>query len=158
MTELVALGPDDLEALLALEEAQPIPVSMPTTLARALASSRHQVFGAVDEYGRILGYALLAIQAFDGELEAVLVAADARRQGIAGRLLAQVISTARERQLERLLLEVRAGNNAAIVLYRAAGFAQDGIRKGYYPPAPDSVEREDACLMSLDLDSSARNG
>lgn len=157
VTELIVLGPEDLEALQVLEAAQVMPVSTSVALSVALASPQHRVFGAVGKHGQLLGYALLATQVFDGELEAILVADDARRQGIARRLLAQVISAARERQLERLLLEVRTSNRAAIALYRAAGFEQDGNRKGYYPPAFGSVEREDACLMSLGLGSSVSN-
>lgn len=187
MTEVVLLEPSDLRGLMALEQAQEVAVSTPASLNAALASSalanrpgemRHQVFGARSEEGRLLGYAMLALQPFDAELEAILVASEARRQGIAGYLLDRVVTAARDQQLERLLLEVRAGNQAAIALYRAAGFQLDGVRKGYYPPDPaagayppgpaagayppdpaassptgSSGLREDAWLMSLDLNS-----
>ncbi|GEN25675.1 hypothetical protein HCU01_36240 [Halomonas cupida] len=170
---MVLLEPSDLPDLMALEQAQEVAVSTPASLSAALSSSpdemRHQVFGARSEEGRLLGYAMLALQPFDAELEAILVASEARRQGIAGRLLDRVVTAARDQQLERLLLEVRAGNQAAIALYRAAGFQLDGVRKGYYPPGPaagayppgpaassptaSSGLREDAWLMSLDLNS-----
>lgn len=180
MTELVLLEPSDLPDLIALEQAQEVAVSTPASLSAALSDSalvnspgemRHQVFGARAEDGRLLGYAMLALQPFDAELEAILVASEARRQGVAGRLLDRVIAAARDRQLERLLLEVRAGNQAAIALYRAAGLQLDGVRKGYYSPNPaagayppgpaagtsfsteGSGPREDAWLMSLDLNS-----
>ena len=44
-----------------------------------------------------------------------------------------------------VLLEVRAGNHAAIRLYRAVGFEATGERLGYY------ANGEDACLMQLRL-------
>ena len=45
-----------------------------------------------------------------------------------------------------MLLEVRQSNHAAICLYRKLGFAQIGVRRGYYH-APE----EDALLMQLPL-------
>lgn len=72
----------------------------------------------------------------------------ARRQGLGARLLAEVIATARAAGATRLMLEVRAGNQAAQALYQRAGFMVTGRRKGYYP-APDG--REDACLMDKPL-------
>lgn len=170
--DIVPLTSSDLPALLALERAQSVALSGSAALSAALVASppshnprdhagmAHLAFGARAEDGQLLGYALLALQPFDAELEAILIASEARRQGLARRLLDCVITTARHRQRERLLLEVRAGNQAAIALYRAVGFQHDGIRKGYYPPAAYPVTaspsspadaREDAWLMSLIL-------
>jgi|GEM_PF-1033176 len=99
----------------------------------------------------LLGYALVALASFDAELEAILVAPQARGTGVAKALLRAVIESARDAGAERLLLEVRASNVAAIGLYQAAGLALDGVRRGYYPAAEPGQPREDACLMSLGL-------
>ena len=45
-----------------------------------------------------------------------------------------------------LMLEVRAGNEPAIALYRKHGFVEVGRRKNYY-----EKPREDAILMTLVL-------
>ena len=51
------------------------------------------------------------------------------------------------------MLEVRAGNATAQSLYRTFEFRTIGVRKGYY-----SDNREDAILMSLDLDRAVGGG
>jgi ribosomal-protein-alanine N-acetyltransferase len=44
-----------------------------------------------------------------------------------------------------MLLEVRPSNTGAIALYQAAGFAEIGRRKGYYPA--HGGKREDALVL-----------
>jgi ribosomal protein S18 acetylase RimI-like enzyme len=56
----------------------------------------------------------------------------------------------RQRGLAQLLLEVRHSNQAAQRLYTRLGFAQVGLRRGYYPAGN---KREDAVVMSLALAS-----
>lgn len=140
------LGPADLEALEWLErqsQAHPAPRA---SLAAALGDAERVVLGLAAE-GRLVGQAVVARQPFDAELESIAVLPAWRRQGVAGRLLAAVIDQARAWGSERLLLEVRAGNAAAIALYRRQGFGEDGRRRGYYPPL-SGMAREDAVLMS----------
>ncbi len=66
-----------------------------------------------------------------------------RRRGVAGRLLDHAVGTFFGQDLERVLLEVRSSNRAAIALYENYGFRHDAVRRGYYP------DGEDALLMSL---------
>ncbi|MBR7091818.1 MAG: ribosomal protein S18-alanine N-acetyltransferase [Clostridia bacterium] len=67
-----------------------------------------------------------------------------RRRGVARLLLRQAIARCAAACVTRLALEVRAGNTAAIALYTACGFVQDGRRPGFY-----SRPTEDALLLSL---------
>ena len=53
--------------------------------------------------------------------------------------------TTSKQGVSRLLLEVRAGNAAAIGLYRKYGFIETGRRKNYYPLPEGGYE--DAILM-----------
>ena len=99
----------------------------------------------------LLGYALLVRLPFDAELQAIGVSPEAQGQGVGRQLLDACVAAATQWSSERLLLEVRAGNQRAIALYRRAGFAQDGCRKGYYPAAEGTTGREDALLMSRSL-------
>jgi [ribosomal protein S18]-alanine N-acetyltransferase len=62
-----------------------------------------------------------------------------RRRGVAARLLAAALDEAAGRGLERALLEVRAGNAAAIALYRRFGFRESGRRARYYPDGEDAL-------------------
>ncbi len=99
------------------------------------------------------GFAVLSRQPFDAELQAITVAPQARRRGLAARLMTALLDEAKEWGSERLLLEVRASNLAALALYRRAGFGDDGVRRGYYPPPAGRGPgaREDALLLSCPL-------
>lgn len=143
------LGMEDLAALTALEQAGQHDSWTPAQLEAALADPEARVVG-VEQDERLVGHAVVVRLPFDAELQAILVAGDQRRQGLAGRLLEAVIEAAKGWDVERLLLEVRASNDAAIGLYRRAGFNEDGRRRGYYPPLAGR-DREDALLMSLPL-------
>ena len=83
----------------------------------------------------------------DGEAEILTlgVAPDARRLGLGGALLDSALEDARHRSARRLFLEVDAGNAPALALYGARGFAQVGIRRGYYRDGADAL------VMSLTL-------
>ncbi len=140
------LGPERLEALAALEWTRSRGV-----LARELAETNTRVLG-IGGSEELIGYASVARLPFEAELQAILVAESYRRQGVARCLLEAVIAQARDWERERLLLEVRAGNVAALTLYRRLGFVQDGRRRGYYPHGEAGASREDAVLMSLPLD------
>jgi len=67
-----------------------------------------------------------------------------RRRGVAARLIQTAMAAHQGQGLERVFLEVRAGNAGAIALYRSLGFRQSGCRKRYYP------DGEDALLMELE--------
>jgi ribosomal-protein-alanine N-acetyltransferase len=68
-----------------------------------------------------------------------------RRHGIGKVLLAHALLDAYAEGATCSLLEVRRSNEAALALYRSAGFVEVGVRKKYY-----SDNREDALLMNLD--------
>lgn len=67
---------------------------------------------------------------------------DYQRRGYARQVLQQLLVHARDRQLKRATLEVRASNQAAIALYESFGFEEAGRRKKYY-----SDTQEDALIL-----------
>jgi len=77
------------------------------------------------------------------EILDLLVVEEARRRGIGRSLLAALLAQAGEEGITRVLLEVRASNQAALALYFADGFVVEGRRARYYP------DGEDAFLMTL---------
>lgn len=116
------------------------------------ASSLKQdwVLGAFDQ--QQLNALLVLRQGYlETELLYLLVAPELRRRGMAAMLLDQALEYSRSLQAERMLLEVRASNQAAIDLYLSRGFVQDGCRKNYYPlyaPGGRVIQgHEDALLM-----------
>ncbi len=87
------------------------------------------------------------------EMEIFNVAVDEScRRGHIGEALVESIQTLafelkKAAELERITLEVRAGNAAAIALYEKRGFVEVGRRKNYY-----EKPREDAVLMDFYLE------
>ncbi|REC94035.1 GNAT family N-acetyltransferase [Kushneria indalinina] len=141
----------DAEALAALDArvrgAQAWSVSRFETLAN---DEGYRLTGIADTATRaLLAFAVVSLGPFDLELEMIAVDPGHRRQGLAGHLIEAMIDDGKTSGLERVLLEVRAGNEAAQSLYRHYGFEMDGRRAGYYPLAPG--RREDAILMSRPL-------
>lgn len=119
-------------------------------LRRALGREDHIFFAALDGES-VLGY--IGAQLIVDELDIFNVAVDAafRRRHIGERLVERLCLAAwdmkREMPMERITLEVRAGNAPAIALYEKQGFVQVGRRKNYY-----EKPREDAVLMDKVID------
>jgi ribosomal-protein-alanine N-acetyltransferase len=77
-----------------------------------------------------------------------------RRQGYAHYLLDTACEFARQNHFEKLFLEVRASNMAALSLYRQYGFQEIGQRPGYYPHPTE--ERETAIVMLYSVQAPPR--
>jgi [ribosomal protein S18]-alanine N-acetyltransferase len=79
----------------------------------------------------------------EAELLTLAVAPQNRRRGLGARLVSRFVYQARLRSADVAFLEVAADNAPALGLYAAAGFAQTGLRKGYYraagQPSVDAV-------------------
>jgi [ribosomal protein S18]-alanine N-acetyltransferase len=90
--------------------------------------------------GDVVGFLVARQIAAEWELENVIIAPTARRQGLGRQLLDALFSAAREANGVAVFLEVRESNTAARSLYETAGFEQTGRRKGYYTdPVEDAV-------------------
>lgn len=78
------------------------------------------------------------------EIITIGVHPDARGAGIAIAMLGIMENEARKAGVKKILLDVSAGNTAAINLYKKCGFIENGRRPKYY----DGV---DAILMEKDI-------
>lgn len=85
----------------------------------------------------------------EAELLTLAVAPEARRRGLARKLVARFLYQAQLRGAERAFLEVAADNAPAIALYESAGFARAGLRRGYCK-SPDG-SRSDALVLAREL-------
>lgn len=99
-----------------------------------------------DPEAGVVGYAVLWCVLDQGELANFAVAPGHRGAGLGALLCGRMLEVARERGVERLYLEVRASNEAAVGLYRSFGFVEVGRRKEYYDKPV-----EDAILMVAEL-------
>jgi RimJ/RimL family protein N-acetyltransferase len=75
----------------------------------------------------------------------LMVAQDARRQGVGTALMRAAVEWAREAGVRKLELHVFPWNDAALALYDAFGFEREGYRKGHYRRGGEFV---DAILMA----------
>lgn len=96
----------------------------------------------------LAGYAVVAYMVDEAHLLNICTHPQVRGKGIGRQLLRHLLSAASREGMSKLLLEVRASNEAAIGLYEVEGFREIGRRPGYYPAASG---REDARVMVLGL-------
>jgi ribosomal-protein-alanine N-acetyltransferase len=73
---------------------------------------------------------------------------NAQRAGYGRRLLSALMLRATDAGAERIFLEVRPSNQAALRLYASVGFAQIGVRPAYYQAENG---REDAVILAAAL-------
>lgn len=106
-----------------------------------------RILWVVEDDGQLEAFLIARFSAIECELENLVVAAARRRRGFGSQLLESLIASARERNVERILLEVRESNLAARELYGKFGFFPNGKRKAYY-----NRPQEDAILFALSLD------
>ncbi len=142
------LRPLTADALDAVAEMEQMIFSEPWSRAalELLLGDGYVALAVQETSGRTVGYAGMLLAPDEGQIINVAVHPDARGQGL-GRLLMQgLIAAAREKKLAVLSLEVRAGNERAIGLYRSLGFSVVGQRKNFY-----KRPTEDARVMLLEL-------
>lgn len=96
----------------------------------------------------LIGYAVLMLAVDDAHLLNISVAEHRQGMGFGARLLRQAMRVGRLGGASVLLLEVRPSNSKALELYRHFGFAQIGVRRGYYPA---DKGREDALVLTHPL-------
>jgi RimJ/RimL family protein N-acetyltransferase len=75
----------------------------------------------------------------------LMVAKDARRQGVGLALMEAAVEWARVSGVRKLELHVFPWNEPAVNLYERFGFEREGLRKGHYQRAGEDV---DAILMA----------
>lgn len=143
---IVPMNADHLDEVAELER---ICFSTPWSrnmLAEELDNALSAFLVALDDNGRVAGYAGLQVVLDEGYITNVAVRPDCRKQGIAGKLLQVFLDFAQGNQLAFLTLEVRASNYDAIALYGSRGFRSVGRRKNYY-----EHPKEDAIIMTREF-------
>jgi [ribosomal protein S18]-alanine N-acetyltransferase len=85
-----------------------------------------------DSEGEVVGHAVASVVADLAELQRIAVTAPWRRRGVAQALLAEVVALATGAGADRIVLEVREDNAAALAFYAAGGFVEVDRRRRYY--------------------------
>ncbi len=139
----------DIEAVLAidLESFHPSDIglndprfSREKQLREELARGWARLCVARSPEGCVMGYVLFWHVTDEIHLLNVAVASSARRRHIGTALVEAVVSYGRAHAAAKILLEVRAGNEAAIRLYETFGFEAFNVRRRYYDDGEDGVE------------------
>lgn len=94
---------------------------------------------------QIVGYCGMYCSFEEGEITNVAVLPNAQKQGIGKKIISGLLKAASEKEISRIVLEVRVSNIPAIKLYEGFGFQSVGIRKGFY-----EKPKEDAAIMILE--------
>jgi [ribosomal protein S18]-alanine N-acetyltransferase len=128
----------DLEAVHGLEtEAFPVPWRREFFDSELAADWRLNLVARRD--GALVGY-VFAMWLFDEmHVNKIAVAETARRQGIAGVLMARCFAFAREHGIRTISLEVRRSNQGAQDFYRQLDFKPSYVRPRYYPDGEAAV-------------------
>jgi ribosomal-protein-alanine N-acetyltransferase len=138
---------DTAAAMLALEVAtEPRPLGIDALLRESEADGVVLVARDGGPDGAVVGMASARLLVDDAHVVRLAVDAAWRRRGIGRAMLAGLTSWAGEIGADALVLEVRAGNEAALGLYAEAGMTVEGRRPRYYP------DGEDALLLRRTLD------
>lgn len=141
-----AMTLEDVDGVLAIEQAVQ---AYPWTRGNFVDVLSHGYECRVDENGGgIRGYAVLRPVLDEAELLNIGVSALQQRKGLGRAMLREMLDVAREKDIRRVFLEVRASNVAALALYRSSGFGEIGVRRGYYQNANGC---EDAITMACEL-------
>ena len=132
---------DDVAAIAALEEENLGADAWSGGLVRegvtgGLPTIRYLV---AEVEGKVVGHAAASIVADIAELQRIAVTPTRRRTGLATALLDEVLGLARAERADRLLLEVREDNAAALGFYAAAGFVEIDRRRRYYRDGATAV-------------------
>jgi ribosomal protein S18 acetylase RimI-like enzyme len=129
--------PEDFTALYAIEEIcfEP-PFRFGRRYMRKLVDSHHAATWIAEEDGQMAGFAIAEwMQEIGGVIayiQTIEVAPDRRKLGVGGELLRRVEGSARSVGALWIWLHVDAENAAAIRLYEANGYENEGREENYY--------------------------
>ena len=135
-------GMDDLERLVSLAKVCFSESWGEQALAGALVARDARtwlVFGDAGPAAPATGFVLARRIVDLLEIDLVGVAPDARRQGLAARLLTALIEAERCAGMAEVRLELSALNAPAAQLYAGLGFVVVGRRPRYYPDGSDAL-------------------
>ncbi|GGB49326.1 ribosomal-protein-alanine acetyltransferase [Oceanisphaera marina] len=147
------LTPDDLDAMLALEQAAHAHPWSRNVLADSFGNRYftgslwlQQQQAATEKSEQLLGYFIADGILDESTLMNICVAPEQQGQGFGRQLITHYLHLCERQHITQCWLEVRASNMAAQALYQACGYQENGRRRHYYQSAAGA---EDAVLMAL---------
>lgn len=108
------------------------------TIASAFENPAYEMLVA-EEAGEIIGFGCTCTTLENCDLENVLVTEAYRKSGVGKAVLNALLDNAAERGAEKVFLEVRVSNSAALMLYLSCGFKGVYARTRYYSDGEDCL-------------------
>lgn len=139
--QLQPMTREDLPQVLAIErESFPLPFSENLFHMEMGLNIAHMLVAKAG--GAVCGY--IDYWHVDSEMHVIniAVAPKQRGHGVGGIMMQHLIDYSSQHKVEKIFLDVRESNKAAIGLYKRFGFEQIDVRKGYYED-----NEEDALVM-----------
>ena len=93
----------------------------------------------IGDLNQAMGFAVVKNNRDFWEIMQIVVDQQYQRRGLALQLFTFIVVEAKQKQIQKIELEVRVSNHAAISLYEKIGFTRVGIRKKYYSNGEDAV-------------------
>ena len=107
-------------------------------LNSAFNGGRFLCLGAEDN-GALLGVITVSIGIDDADIEGVVIKKAFLRRGIGKLLVKSALDQIKDRNIEKVFLEVREGNFPAKNLYESFGFKPVSVRKKYYEDGENAI-------------------
>ena len=133
------MTPEDVPVISRLEEET---FSMPWSASSFLEmiSKEDARYYVAEKDGKILGGCGVLMIAGEGNITNVVIAPEARNQGIGTAMLRHLMAEGNREGLTAYTLEVKVSNVAAIHVYEKLGFESAGKRPGFYEkPVEDAI-------------------
>ncbi|MFX1449835.1 MAG: ribosomal protein S18-alanine N-acetyltransferase [Promethearchaeota archaeon] len=90
----------------------------------------------------IVGYTITSLRSTEAHIISIVIDKDYRRRGIGSILLNKTIEKLHEKNMKKLILEVRVSNDAAIAFYEKYNFKSIKTKISYYSDGEDALEME----------------
>lgn len=112
-----------------------------------LSAYKNQRFIALGAFieDELIGVITCDFNEFDADIEGIVVKKEYRNKGVGALLISELEKKLKEKNKEKIFLEVRKSNLVAQKLYEKMGFTIISQRKGYY------CDNEDAVVMAKEL-------
>lgn len=129
----------DCEKVLQVEEACfSVPWSQKSFEDSFSYAGNHYLVAWEEE--KLIGFIGLMAVGEEADITNVAVLPAYRRQGIGACLVGEMLELAKSEKIQKIMLEVRASNEAAIALYKKYGFQFLCKRKNYYQKPTEDAD------------------
>ncbi|HHV17021.1 MAG TPA: ribosomal protein S18-alanine N-acetyltransferase [Gelria sp.] len=136
------MTPQDIDEVMRIEQKS---FTLPWSRESYLGELKNSfaTYLVCDYEGEVVGYGGIWVVFEEAHITNVAVDPDFRQFGMGTALMQELEQVARDKKANRILLEVRPSNQAALAMYSNLYYFPSGLRRGYY-----TDDGEDAIIMT----------